>query len=286
MFDAVPEQFKFKDNYGLEFELEGIDKPYKLTPDWRSEEDGSLRYYGREFVSNGATPYEFIGEHLNNLQKTMTDAGIKPIESNLASTHIHIDVRDLNLHQFRNFLAILMMMEVCIAKSSGEDRYNNYFCLGSGEADLYLSSLQEALWGGSRRFVTYVSHKRVHHIRYCGFNLASLSTYGSLEVRYLGTCRDPRVAKGWVDFYQNVKTFVKTNSLIDIKEWLNKALEGDELQLKVWKILFKPPFKIGLDDLKVGAANAYMIAVPPMGNIHIPEELAGNGTNKFFGKGE
>ncbi len=280
MNKTIGEMFRKKgfpdpDVFGVELELENIQQFHRAPDMWRAEHDGSLRDNGMEFVIRQPETIGELTKSLAALKKFFKDSGTKPKASNLTSTHIHINVTDLNLEQFVDFVAIVMMFEKDLAINSGEDRYNNYFALGSSNADLLPRRLEEVK--DEESFVEFVKWVGQSDYRYSGINFDSIRRYGSLEIRYLGGQANPMDVLPWLSFYKRIKTYVRKGK-VDFKT-LYQNVSG--LGLKEIKLLFAPPFPLDFDNMVEGIRCSQNLALG-IHHVHTGAPRNGDGVNDYF----
>lgn len=235
--------------FGVEIELEGINRDFGRLPKWNNEFDGSLRDNGREFIFK--QPFD-LGESelaLRELRDAFENNNIKPKATNLTSTHIHIDVRDMNVEQLLNFIAALMVVENDLALASGEDRANNYFALSTSVSDHRKRDLIKVR--NDRGFMLFINKQVREDVRYSGINFNSIAEHGSLEIRYLGGQANPMNVMPWLEFYANLKALVMKG--IDYDKLFSTISEkGTECVIE----LFKPNFPLTMDNVIEGIRNA------------------------------
>lgn len=122
---------------GIEIEVEGLPEVDSAPAHWNIISDGSLRNYGREFVTKNG----FSGKALEKALDTM-DTWFKDHEVSLSercSTHIHIDVRDMTPRQVVNFMCLGVMVEHVLFNLFGNTRTANMFCISTdcGTTNMY-----------------------------------------------------------------------------------------------------------------------------------------------------
>lgn len=130
----------FPCNVGIELEAERVtvSRTSQLGDGWDIVRDGSLRN-GLEFVSRGPRSGKDLDQDLENLESFLS--GRNPRLSSRTSTHIHIDVCDLNESQLLNFLACCVVFEKALFNITG-GRSDNTFCtpLNSSNESLFILS--------------------------------------------------------------------------------------------------------------------------------------------------
>lgn len=163
---------------GIEIELENITDTNLNTGYWRSITDGSLRNRGREFVFNGAHGGTDLFLACVELD---TFLGRQNPDGNWrCSTHVHVDVRELNATQIKNILLTYMVYEKLLFRLSGFHRYTNNFCAAFGFAQHQLQLLAQNWHTDGERFLHNIS---TVWDKYSALNLRPLSSFGSIEFR-------------------------------------------------------------------------------------------------------
>lgn len=243
-----------KDAFGVELELEGNENPV-CSPEFIMEHDGSLRRLGMEYVFTKPLGYKDSCRALCNLKNTFRRHNNRPIETNLASTHIHINVGWMNYKQVLNFICLVMTFEVGIAKNSGLDRWQNYFAVGSCENDDILLKLSGV--SSEKDFHRLVMRLRRGEQRYAGINLLSLLKYGTIEIRYLGAQPDPTKVIPWLRFYNALRAAC-TKEIF----WHNIFEIASSGDFEYLEESLQIPFKLNEKDLIRGIRNAQDVVFP------------------------
>lgn len=271
----VRKQGREKNNFGVEIELENIQRPVRVAG-WKQEHDGSLRDNGREFIFDGAKTLGESEKLLAALHKSFQDNDIRPKASNLTSTHIHIDVRDLTVEQLLSFIACLMVIEPDLMAASGVDRQNNYFALSTSESDHRLRDLMQVHDADSLR--RFIHRQRVLDARYCGINFNSIHNHGTVEMRYLCGQADPRNVMPWLVFYNNLKDLAQED--VDFQALFTSISERGTQDVID---LFKPNFPLTQEGVLEGLRNAqdFVFHLETV-NITAPDD--GNGLDEYYNR--
>lgn len=196
---------------GVELELEGVKTFPKFSGPqyWETKEDGSLR----DIDDEGSTSMELVfaiplcgydlTKALSILKHTLDKQKYKPVVSPRCSTHIHIDVRELNFNKLLNLLIIYTIVERPLYHYCGNDRENNNFCLPfyKAESRVFNAISQKDILGTKDRLVNITSGDR----RYSGLNLCSLQRFGSLEFRQLPGTTDVDKITQWINIIMCIK---------------------------------------------------------------------------------
>lgn len=245
---------KHDDSFGVELELEYNNNP-AASNEWRMEHDGSLRVGGIEYVMRQPYSLDESIVALNNLHNKFKDVGNKPKATNLASSHIHINVAHLSFEEFKNLVALIMLFEPHIGKNGGQDRWLNYFAVSTQEGGLPLRELIKCT--NEDDFVRFIRTTAQRDWRYSGINFVSVRKYGSLEIRYLGANPDPRDVIPWLRFYDTLRTYAQGE--IMWHKIFEVASGGD---LNILKDVFQCPFDIDQEDLISGVRSAQDLVFP------------------------
>lgn len=184
---------------GIEVEVENVMQIDAHIPImlWTIKEDGSLRNYGKEFVTPGVIPVSLSEGALNLLFNGLN----KDIEfSNRTSIHIHQDVRQLRLDQMVAFVLTYAAVENLLFKFVGNNRRNNIFCVPITEAGLL-----ENLGNDPKRFISSINSS---WSKYTALNLLPIPQQGSVEFRQLPGTNDVVKILRWIEMLTCFKTFV------------------------------------------------------------------------------
>lgn len=152
--------------FGVEVELEecSIHSSEVAAKWWSVKEDNSLRSHTGSsmelvFVEplGGADAVAAVGELVGLLKE------LKPTCSDRCGTHVHVDVRGMEQQHYRMFVAAAMFVEPLLLAMFASARSENAFCLPA--------------------------YKCVVPNKYRGVNLATTTTYGSVEFRMFPSTR-------------------------------------------------------------------------------------------------
>lgn len=184
------------DAVGIEIEMElpgSVDtSTLSTTKDWSVKSDGSLRNFGLEFVSR---PFSLLHEH-HVLGKSWADIISSPQlvkadwDCPRASVHVHVNVRDLTYNQLMNGILAYLLLEGTLVDYCGRWRKGNLFALRIPEAAANFQHIKNSITNFSKIQINSEQ-------RYSAMNLVSLSTFGTIEFRMLGSVYDPRLIRLW-----------------------------------------------------------------------------------------
>lgn len=191
---------RWQDYFGVELELEG---PRSYLPDlalrnWHPHRDGSLRN-GMEYVL--ATP-----RGQNKLALSLEEfyaSGITGNDSLRASTHIHINGKDMTVGQLRSLIALVYSIEPALFMWVDESRKWSGYCMG---LDTMSPKRMRTLMSPDttdRDFVVSLAPNGAE--RYYGLNIGSLRRHGSVEFRYFPGAPTREQLETWLDLVEAIK---------------------------------------------------------------------------------
>lgn len=188
---------------GLEMEVEGVQDrdsiPERVRNWWSVETDNSLREGGVELVFS--EPYSGIAvtEAINEFCKWAVKYARASSRTGL---HVHVDVRDLTIEEFKLFCATYAICEAALYKFVGDKRETNLFCLPWYSSDTELHKMTKAL-NNKEHAISYIENIE----RYSGLNLAALRKFGSVEFRQLKTTFDFDRIILWINIILSLRKF-------------------------------------------------------------------------------
>lgn len=161
---------------GVELEIEGQNLPPTAPSQWEVKRDGSLRN-GLEYVF--ASPLGSVGakEALEALGVHLKASGAILEYSFRTSTHVHVNVSNLDVEVVKAMAAIFTLFEDEYINFCARSRKANRFCLSSKDADGVVDNLKSFLLRG--------------HLpdrdrgKYSAMNLCTIRQFGTLEFRTL-----------------------------------------------------------------------------------------------------
>lgn len=162
---------------GIEIELENVSGRLRSLY-WVEKSDGSLRNNGREFVFRG--PLGGV-----DLFKALSEAGkhfyeIKPSATWRCSTHVHMDVRDMEVKELKSLILLYTIFEEVLFKCSGYNRYRNNFGPAFGFAQQQIEVLSNIWHLSDSEFLDRVLGC---WSKYSSLNLLPIGRFGSVEFR-------------------------------------------------------------------------------------------------------
>ncbi len=209
---------------GVEIEVEkyrgvedvGIQDAYWQDLFWVEHEDGSLRNNGREFVTRLGMTADMLPEAVTHLVKVIhTRANGKAEVNARTGLHVHINVSDLTVYELCNLLLIYALVEPLIFEVSGSREQSifcvpwefNRFTLGHVIQNLGRNCVENG-YAGDRAF------RWRNYSKYCGLNISTVETYGTVEFRMHHGTLDPKVIIRWVNTLQRLYNYAKSTDLL------------------------------------------------------------------------
>lgn len=214
----IETETKDKTGYPSGFLVEAIDNDqgsmYWKTPRlpaWKGVHDGSLRNYGVEFILDKPLDY---GEAVAALDSFGVEtSSVKFLRDQPGtSVHVHVNMQNETPLQMANFVTLVMMFENLLTHYSGPTRRSNCFALptrcAEGIRDNILS-LFTRLNDGLDNAISFSPD----HVKYAVLNLATLSRFGSLEIRCFKGTTDTNEIKKWLGIINQMYVFSRTPGL-------------------------------------------------------------------------
>ena len=163
-------------NIGIELEVEGR-ADWPDVNGWNKEADGSLRD-GIEYVFDGPKGGAHAVRNIKAMARMIEE---NPVDNSFrCSTHIHLDVRDMDFEELRRLVIAYTMMEGVMFQHCSMDRRYSNFC-----TPFFLNTYLPRLFANSMKDPR--DNNRIHHIggwpKYTALNLKPLTSYGSVEFR-------------------------------------------------------------------------------------------------------
>lgn len=180
-----------------------------LSQVWRTEQDGSLRNGGVEWLTR-PIPGEDTAKALLMLQNHLSIFYKTTAPSYRCGTHIHVDVRDFTVAQLINLCILYVLFENYFYAKSG-NRWRNIYCVpvraSPGQSGLeYLFKLLQIKNPTYRELRAAMKKFK----KYLAFNLCPIGNYskdhghpngkglGTIEFRHHEGCSDPQKLTEWV----------------------------------------------------------------------------------------
>lgn len=176
--------------------------------EWKGVYDGSLRNFGVEYVFKEPLSYEAAMAALDDFgDKTSNVKFIQDAPG--TSVHVHMNVLNDTPVVFATMICILTLFEGLLLEYSGPTRRSNLFALGHRNAEETRYNIHRVLSAIEDGEVNALM-LREQDVKYAFMNLATLTKYGSLEIRSFRGTTDVRAIKEWVDILHRVYQYAKT----------------------------------------------------------------------------
>jgi hypothetical protein len=269
-----------KGDVGIELEMEGANLPFfgeqrrepnTISEHWSIVTDGSLRD-GAEYILTRPVETKDVPIALEEMEKMMKDARSKPFYSLRTSSHIHINVNELEYDEVMNYIYLYGLVENIITKMCGRSRLGNRFCLRLSDAEGAIDSICNLIQmrkHGGRRFYDLLNEERM---KYAAINVAVLYKYGSLEFRAMEGTNDWPKLLIWISTLLSLRNAAKTYKDIgEIFDDLNKLGAKDFF----YKILGKNAEhhwnNVAENELATAASITYDFVLTSQRNVPVAE---------------
>lgn len=202
---------------GLELELEEI--PVAAVEGelkyWKIVKDGSLRdaselFVGKEFIFNQPLYGKDISAALDELDNLWDTHG-KPKATLNCSTHVHIDVRDLDTDDIIKICMIHLILEDVLFRYEGTGRDYSNFCVPWRDMPISNKSKIKDLDNPGKFLRTAESWSK-----YSSLNISAIRRQGSIEFRHMhGLVKKEEILR-WIKILMSVIRY--SLNLVDYKE--------------------------------------------------------------------
>lgn len=212
---------------GIEIEMESCPNSAELTralkPFWSAVEDGSLRNYGLEVVSEPLFG-EDLSISLDHLASSLEDNGIRPTFSHRTSVHIHMDVGDMTAEELTRLILLYIIFEPLLYNYVGEKRKHSIYAIPIYKLcyGFYYFSLYSAIIAAVKdKDYTSLAPLFVKTKKYTGLNLKPIvasnararlddenahnDTGGHIEFRHHYGTKNPVEIKQWINILMSLK---------------------------------------------------------------------------------
>lgn len=179
-----------KGEVGIEVEVEGGPWPEETITNWVPHADGSLRGGGIEYVIRQPVMRDKVRTALDTLVAGLH--GRNMVFSFRTSVHVHINVQDLTVRQWVNFVSLFAIFEEAFVNVVGPERAGNKFCLRLKDADEPIRCIIEGL--KSENLGAFVNGD----LKYASMNVRATRTHGTLEFRAMRGNLNPVFITDWV----------------------------------------------------------------------------------------
>jgi hypothetical protein len=205
--------------YGIELEIEGDGLQEaslgEMSQLFRTTPDGSLRN-GIELVSSPLTMEQV--QQACQMYNTFC-RGRRISLSPRCSTHIHVNVQDMNEEQFRSMVWLSVALEPVLLRYCSELRNHNTYTV-----PVYNSVNLVQFWN---TLLKDIKDKRRGHVqqrltssvpKYCAVGAFRLFEYGTLEFRMFPGCKDGVKLLGWVQMLDSIRELAMTTTVTQLRD--------------------------------------------------------------------
>ncbi len=205
---------------GFEIELEGIHGGHwpRDIEGWVRKDDGSLRN-GKEYIFDGPQSGDMALNSLRAMAVKMAEVGVDPTFR--CSTHVHLDVRDLNWDQYERTVLLYMVFEDMFFDHCQPYRRHSNFCVPFQSND-WLSQYFGQRVIGCDNFANKFTHLQLWP-KYSGLNLQVTTSFGSIEFRGSHAIVNEDELIGLAQRMLYLKKFVVDDNSADHYEFLAKV---------------------------------------------------------------
>lgn len=195
---GVGSNSKYPGLYAVEIEVEGTNLPHRITNTrWVAKEDTSLRG-GYEYVSAAPTTKDELIDDVRDLFGTFTTGGTVLNNSYRTSTHVHVNVRDMKVNALATFVVLWGTFEDLLTRWCGPTRAGNLFALRMSDSAYAIDT-----WINGFKTGDFQSTNRDY--RYLALNPASLSTFGSVEIRSMRGLNTAAEFEPWISIIDRIR---------------------------------------------------------------------------------
>lgn len=210
---------------GLELEIEGHVPAFTSSTYWDTKGDGSLRG-GLEYVTKGALPLPKVKKALEAIHSFFDRKEARPSFSFRTSAHVHVNMHQLTEEQLIQVIYFFMLCEEVLIRSSGASRKGNRFCLSIRDSEVPVDTLVKVahdLRAGYTAFTSLTRRFKTDSSKYSATNLASLSRFGTIEIRTMEGTMEVERLNNWCTLLVRMRDFAANfPSLVVMEEWISR----------------------------------------------------------------
>ena len=201
--------------FGIEVEVEGKKLPKEVSYEWKTTVDGSLRGEAYEYILNNPLTLVTSKKAIKNLIGSLEENQSVLNFSCRTSVHVHMNIMDLELQKLANILYLYYIFEDVLLKYSGEDRYENRFCLSVRNAEYILQDISQ--YFNDKYLDSFDEGKH----KYASLNLAAIPNKGSIEFRSMRGTLATEILFPWLDVLSSLyKVGCEFKSMKDIASFV------------------------------------------------------------------
>jgi Putative amidoligase enzyme len=212
---------------------------------WTLHMDNSLRNAGIEFVSLPLYGVDLCAalNSVSNL-KLKTKGLWNPSFSSRCSTHIHLDIRDLNKEQLLSLVCLYTLFESVMFDYWSARRKHGVYCVPISEQDVISNVLSRTNSATSDDEIQASLEFCSESNRYSALNLAAIKKYGSLEFRQGDGTLDEEKIEVWIQILMCLKKYIlefSPKTMLQHITQMNFEILSKEVFGKFYSKLFKSP---------------------------------------------
>ena len=205
--NSIPAEYNVVDKsslFGIEVEVENLPDAPGASPFWALTDDGSLRNYGREYISRPirGTQIEYALKLLFGRLKAY-DYKFTP----RCSIHVHCNARTMTPAQLHNMMLIYLIFEKVLFKFVGQDREKNIHCVPIGDSSI-LNRLSD---------IIFARASPGDWMKYTAVNLVPLNEKGTIEFRHMHGTDDIGKIMAWINIILKMKLYAYKTDVEQVK---------------------------------------------------------------------
>lgn len=195
----IEAEFRVHDNMGL-----------VNQKTWMIKDDGSLRGYGKEYITRHPTSFRKLKSDIKELFET--EPFTKDyLNSDRTSTHVHVNVQNWTLEKLIKVLMVYYACEPYLAvRFAGPEREGNHNCLQMYQADEVMKAVELVVDGNWKELM-----RQFNNYKYAALNIASVARIGSIEFRQMRGSNNYKIVEEWLDVIQNIIRFAESFRLFE-----------------------------------------------------------------------
>jgi len=203
-------QRQYPGHLGIEIETETTN-PYQVPniPGWKCINDGSLRDFGKEYITNGPVEIDKLDKSLKNWKDGLGEIHNRFRRDSIStSVHVHANVQDHTALQALNFYLCGVLVENVMSHFAGPDRIGNLFCLRTIDAEDHYNTIRKGVVQASDDLGLLRAFNTTNY-KYSNINTIPITEKGSLEFRIMRGTVDTDEINIWASSVRGVQEFAK-----------------------------------------------------------------------------
>lgn len=214
---ALSSTFPTNDRIGIEVEVEGVEGERSEYEYWHTTSDESLRGDACEFITKdplfGADIDSALAEFCN-IRDTLEE--IQEWETSIRTgVHVHLEISDISLVEFRVFLMLYITLETILFQISG-NRVDNIHCLPFASLDSLMKNMNN--------FQKSLNLDLIQTPKYVSLNTEPIWRQGTVEIRFHEGTFDEHRISNWIRILLHLKMYCRNNP-ISMSGYINHISE-------------------------------------------------------------